>query len=90
MNPSIPVKVTGDTFSAVECNEVVDSIISKVDKNYFDTYASMKAVLNDIGTTTDIYEIIVKRDEQNNNGNLTNYTYTDGILNWVATYPTDI
>lgn len=53
----------------------------------FSTYALMKTFLQGIGTTTDAYQIVVIADEQNNNGNLTNYTYTNGILNWVATTP---
>lgn len=90
MNPVIPTKNTGDTFSAIECNSVVAAIQSKVDSNVFSTYAALTVFLTGVGVTSDVYQCVVLSDEQNNGGNLTNYTYTNGILNWVATQPVTI
>ena len=85
MDPIIPEKQTGDTFSAIECNSIVQSLYTKVDLNAFSTYAAFKAFAQAIGVTSKVYQCIVIADEKNNNGGLTNYTYQNGKLNWVAT-----
>lgn len=65
---------------------ITPGIISKI----FASYVLMGTFLSGIGITSIIYQIIVLADEKNNLGNLTNYTYTNGILNWVATTPINI
>lgn len=65
---------------------ITPGIISKT----FVSYASMEAFLTPIGVTSAIYQIVVLSDEENNDSNLTNYTYTNGILNWAATTPIDL
>lgn len=62
---------------------ITPGIISKT----FATYAAMSAFLFGVGVNSIIYQMVVIADEENNDDNLTNYTYTNGILNWVATTP---
>lgn len=87
-----PNKVTGNTFSGAEETEiktVVNAAVNRINQRSlsYATYSDMAAALGNIGITSDIYQICVIADEHNNNGNLTNYTYTNGILNWIATTP---
>lgn len=96
MNTTVPNNlISGDEFTADYSNDIVNAINSKQDKLVvviltFNTYDLMKSALLIIGTTQDVYQIVVLSDEKRNNRNLTNYIYTNGTLNWVATTPVSL